>query len=546
MNTKRLMYRTFLIVLFVCHSSCEEKRTSQKAMGTIATKLVRSGKIWSLDWSPDNKYIACGNASGLVRIYDAKSLQLADILTGFKATINGIHWSPDGKKIVASGAHEDPRVILWNLELKTRIIIDSHKRQVRSVKWSPKGTYFASSSHDGTIRVWTPEGKFVKMFKGADGGCVGIDWLNEDELAASCWDNTIRTYTVSGADSLIIENGNHRRKAVLSVDWHPNGELLATGDYGNEGDTIHAVKIWTKRGQLKAEMQSHEKEVRSLAWNKEGTLLATGGETVRLWNKEGELLKIFNENASPVWSLDWNRDGNKIASGHNDGKIRIWNTEGKLLHLLDGHSSETSAVAFRNDGTQVVVGFSDGTLRFFNLGNLTGNTVKAHNRSITHMVWSHDQKYVAVSGNDGTCSIWRIENGNLVGDAVYFGTDMDTRSIAWNQDNTSVAYLVNANEAFVFSTEGVFQYAIKMDNANVEGLSWIEGRPVGVKSQKESFRYNDKVFVKKEGRNLELIPLNNNRLALIDTLSGIVHGDKNDFIQLLQDENGFVSFKSIE
>ena len=546
LTAKRTVAYLFLSLLLVSNFSCQNSKPYSKTLGSIETKLIRGGRIWSLDWSPDDKYIACGNASGLLRIYDAKSLELVNILTGFKYTINGIHWSPDGTKIVASGPHEDPRIILWNLEDKSRTIIDSHKRQVRSVKWSPKGTYFASSSHDGTIRIWTPEGKFVKMFKGANGGCVGIDWLDEDKLAASCWDNTIRTYTISGSDSLLIENGNHRNKAVLSIDWHPNGELLATGDYGNEGDTIHAVKIWTIDGQLKAEMHSHEKEIRSLAWNREGNLLATGGETIRLWNKEGMLLKVFKDNSSPVWSLDWNTDGNKIVSGHDDGKIRMWDMDGKLLNLLDGHSSETSAVSFSKDSTQVFIGFSDGTLRSFSLDNMTSASATAHSGPITNILLSHDQKHVAVSSYDGTSSIWSIENGKLSNDAVHFGEDLYTESIAWNPDDRLVAYLQDERTVSVFSAKGELQYSTKLEGNDINALGWKEGKPIGINSEKKPFEFDKKIMVRKEDKYLELIPLNNNRFALVDSLNGIIHGDKTDFIRLFKDGKGFVSIKSIE
>jgi WD40 repeat protein len=543
----KITFCVFLIVSLFGLISCQENTSSQKSEYRLETKLMRSGKIWSLDISPDGRYVACGNASGLLRIYDTQTLRLLHILTGFNSTINSIHWNPEGKKIIASGAHEDPRVMLWDFTNESRIIIDDHKRQVRSVKWSPKGTHFASSSHDGTIRIWTPEGKFVTLFKGANGGCVGIDWLNEDTLAASCWDNTIRTYTISRSDSLLIENGTHRRKAVLSVDWHPNGELLATGDYGNNEDTIHAVKIWTKKGTLKATMQSHQKEVRSLSWNKEGTILASGGKTVRLWNAEGELIKVFEKNESPVWSLDWNMNGSQIVSGHNDGKIRIWNTKGKLLNLLNGHSSETTAIAFNKDSTSLCVGFSDGTLRSFNLNNLTSTSIQAHSRSITHISWSNNENHVAISSNDGTCSIWSIKNKLLSSRVGYFGNELYAQSMAWNEDDSAVAYLHDDSKVSVFSPSGVFKYSTDIDGGKFNALAWKKGKPYGIVSKEKVFVYNSKIRLRRNNVDLELIPLNNNRFALIDTIQNkIVHGSQDDFIRLTEHKEGFTKIKTWE
>lgn len=530
--------------LIACGSTQQQTESSTDKIEQLDTKLIRSGRIWSLDWSPNGKYIACGNSSALLKIYDAKTLELVNVLTGFTATINGIHFSPDGTKIIACGAHEDPRIMIWDLEQKTRTIITDHTRQVRSVRWSPKGEHFASTSHDGTIRIWTPKGEFVTMFTGADFGCVGIDWLDENKIVASCWDNTIRTYTLSRTDSLLIENGNHRQKAVLSVDWHPNGKIFATGDYGNEGDTVHAVKIWSFDGDLQAQMTSHELEIRSLAWNKSGELLATGGETIRLWNQKGDLLKIFDDNKSPVWCLDWNADGTEIVSGHNDGKLRIWNTKGELLRMINGHSSETTAMAFSQDSTQLLVGFSDGILRYFDLNTMTTHTVQAHRRSITNIAWSSDENHVAISGNEDISSIWTIKNGQLSNHPIYFGKGLGIKYIAWNSDNQSVAYLDYNNVISIFNTNGALQNTVK-SNKEINTIIWKNNQPIGSEKPKMEFVFNSKIMVQKDRQQLELIPLNKNRFALVDDDRNLFFGDKEDFVKLIEMEEGFMEIKAI-
>ena len=147
---------------------------------------------------------------------------------------------------------------------------------------------------------------------------------------------------------LTFANGLQSTKAVLSVDWHPSGEFLTSGDYGNSSDPKHNVRFWSPEGALLKQMTSHSKEIRALSWNPQGVLLATGGETIRLWDKEGKERSVFKTNTSPVWSLDWNSKGNKIVSGHNDGKVRIWDTTRKLLSIIDGHSTEVTARSLSN------------------------------------------------------------------------------------------------------------------------------------------------------------------------------------------------------
>lgn len=537
-----------LILLNSCKPNLNEPRISsknktQKNLGKLETKIIRGGRIWSLDWSPDGKFIACGNATGLLRIYRSDNLELVKILTGFTSTINGIDWSPDGKKIVGSGPYDDPRVIIWNLENQSQTIIEDHKGQVRSVQWSPKGTYFASTSHDGTIRIWTPEGGFVKKFEGADFGCVGIDWLNEATLAASCWDNTIRTYNISDNEGLVIENGNHRRKAVLSIDWHPNGKILATGDYGNPGDSLHTVKFWTNKGELITMMDSHQKEIRDLSWNNKGNLLATGGETIRLWNEKGELLKVFDTNKSPVWSLDWNPEGTRIASGHNDGKIRIWNTRGEQLNILDGHSAEINVSSFNKDSTLLAVGFSDGKLRFYDTDALSSQTFNVHNRGINHIAWSHSQQHLAVSSNDGSGSIWDVKENKLSNLRKIPKQKELMNTIIWNRNDTELATGSYNSEILVWDINGNFKYSVSTDQERVMSILWKNHKPVANPVEPVEIDYPVKVHLRMNQNKLELVPLNNNRFALIDTLGNLIKGDKKDFIRLKENEEGFVKIE---
>jgi transducin (beta)-like 1 len=102
------------------------------------------------------------------------------------------------------------------------------------------------------------------------------------------------------------------------------------------------------------------------AWSPTGSLLASGSgdSTARIWTiPEGRsgnmshvaapkplVLKHFkgktNEKSKDVTTLDWNGEGSLLATGSYDGQARIWSKDGmlKLLQFLHSCLLEIAAI----------------------------------------------------------------------------------------------------------------------------------------------------------------------------------------------------------
>jgi WD40 repeat protein len=75
-----------------------------------------------------------------------------DILSGHKATIQRIAWSPDSRRLIS--ASEDGTIRIWNIE--TRECIFEGNECNKAIEWSPDSKMVAYSYQDNKIKLWIP------------------------------------------------------------------------------------------------------------------------------------------------------------------------------------------------------------------------------------------------------------------------------------------------------------------------------------------------------------------------------------------------------
>jgi Flp pilus assembly protein TadD len=201
---------------------------------------------------------------------------------------------------------------------------------------------------------------------------------------------------------------------VIALDFSPDGETLATGDY------CGFVRFWnTRTGQPAGQSLVQQAIVLCLAYSPDGRRLLAGladnhGQNAgtQLWDlATGQPLGPYFEHKHWVVIVAFSPDGRTALTGARDGTVRLWNglTGESLGEPLPLAGTPTTAV-FRPDSKQLATGCSDGTVRLWDTA--TGKPVPggllAHPYPISALAFSADGRYLLAGCKQGISRLWDL------------------------------------------------------------------------------------------------------------------------------------------
>nr|XP_025886791.1 WD40 repeat-containing protein HOS15-like [Solanum lycopersicum] len=174
---------------------------------------------------------------------------------------------------------------------------------------------------------------------------------NENPQEEQRWTNSTRKKSV---------NMEGHTSEVFACAWSPERSLLASGSgyatariwYIGDGPFNSTIPNVLVLNHLDSQATEENKDVTSLDWNREGTLLAIGfyDGQARIWKRSGELVSTLNKHKGTIMSLKWNEKGNYLLSGSIDTTAVIWNVKsGESKQQFGFHSGQLLDVAWRNN-----------------------------------------------------------------------------------------------------------------------------------------------------------------------------------------------------
>lgn len=310
----------------------------------IAVEPGEPGIVWSVDWSADGNYFAA--AGPWVGIFDAKTLErrrfpsLAAAKKGTK-----VRWHPNRNLLAVSGGGDDVTAI-YDLAGDRKIELPTQEG-TRGIAWNSNGELLATAGNRGELQIWSAEGKLLHTTRQEKAkSFTGVAWHPKVDRVVTVGE-FITMYDGGGT---IIKQVRHRPDAkgmclLLCVEWHPSGEFFVIGDYGNHdtGD-MPVLQFWSVEGRLlKTITSTNSAPFRNIAWNREGSRLASASDALRIWSKDGDL-RHTGMSPDHLWGVRWNSAGDRILTSSFEGRVTLWTATAGLARTIIEISKPRPAV----------------------------------------------------------------------------------------------------------------------------------------------------------------------------------------------------------
>lgn len=309
-----------------------------------SANAISGGEVTSVDWSPDGLYIAAGLSDDSMQIYYASNLSSVhgsiSVDVGSGDYVNDVRFNPGSDLVAVSigrsgNSGTNGQVFLIKVSDGTNLysLNPSGEDRFYAAAFSPGGEFIALAGNSDIFIVnvssqttittitsppaavndiaWSPDGNFIGMCGGWEGGSASLD-----------------LYQYSGTSWSVVW-GAQTTTSCASIEFSPDSSQVAAGLYWYGGDGATAYIGQTDTGT----------EIDKVTGPRPGGCTSSN-----------------NNNCGTIYGLSWSPDSNHIVTAHgrNDEGVYFWFAD--IDEDNDGYNTTDQGDGivdvFPTDGTQ--------------------------------------------------------------------------------------------------------------------------------------------------------------------------------------------------
>jgi WD40 repeat protein len=250
-----------------------------------------------------------------------------------------------------------------------------HPRGVRTVAWSPRGTFLVTGGYGQGIR--------------------GFDVKSQKELFQLAGDQSVENLRITSDDKLLVAS-------------------FGTGD----------IRLYDlpSRKEVHHFEAVHDNGIWGMALAPNDTLLASGGkDTYANVFDLGTRKKVHSlKHPGEVNGLVFTPDSRHLVTGCSDSRIRVFDVKsGERVAMVKAHDGGTvTDLQFTSDGKLLASAGVDGTIRLWDMTDLKNpsqmKVLRASTKPAFGVAISPDDRWLVSAGWDDQLKMWDLNTGEVV------------------------------------------------------------------------------------------------------------------------------------
>ena len=326
--------------------------------------------------------------------------------------------SSDDRWLVTTSA--DRRALIWDRATRrVHRALEGHRDTVFQASLDAAGLRLATSSYDGTIRVWSfPDGELLRIIEHPADRVYGVCFAADGSLLGAGGDGTVVVFDAA--------TGERRRTidVTSSIPWRlrcPRDVPIAT--MGTTGATVVVVDLESgvARGLVDTGVWSTDKQarVRAVLFTRDSRELVTADEegVLRRFDRVSGTLLARTQLGEHYGAIAVSPDGRWLVLGADEVTVVDAETLRPIARLR-AHSAEVAALAFDSTGERLFTGSDDNRVIEWELPrtpNALAITAPSQSR-VDAIAQSADERWLVAAGDESTARVWDTVTGRLHGD----------------------------------------------------------------------------------------------------------------------------------
>ncbi|TGZ84517.1 WD repeat-containing protein-like protein 1 [Ascodesmis nigricans] len=480
-------------------------------------------------FSPSGFYVASGDASGKIRVWDCagEDLNTKGEFPIISGPIKDLAWDGESKRIIAVGEGKERFGAAITFDTGNSVgEVTGQSSVINSVSIRQQRPYRAATASDDQTIVFYHGApfKFNTLHKGLHTGFVhGVAFSPDGEHFVSVGaDRKIFLFDGKTGElvSEIKDADSHHRGSILAVSWSPDSKQFATAS------TDQSVKVWDV---------SSKSVVKTWRFGPEGSPSVPDHQVGVVWTPRangliislslsGDLNYIDPASDTPTRTVSGHQGtitalatgpSNTIVTGSFDGRICRWTSDGTAT-AIDGTSHTNSVIGFAaSDKSILSAGWDDtirsldpsaaaftsspiptdsqpkgiatldsstvvltaNDLRIYPAGSSTPTVTEKLSFTPTALAVAPAISHIAVAGQDSKLRIFTYSSSGVKLVNTLAASRTAPTSLSYSTSGQYFAVGEQSGKIVLYETQSSGEYAVKttrwaFHNARVESIAW--------------------------------------------------------------------------